>query len=84
MVNVWGGECLGGERLTIAKERQFLDKENIFLWRGGKKEKEKEESLFFWRRKNGEEKGGKYLEKEINGDNNQPANGAIILQTAFV
>ena len=61
-----------------------MEKENIFLWRGRKTEKEKEENLFFWRRKNVEEKGGKYLEKEINGDNDQPANGAIILQTAFV
>ena len=74
------GERKNGE----AKERQFLEKENIFLCRERKKENEKEEKLFFWRRKNGEEKGGKYLEKEINGDNDQPANGAIILQTAFV
>ena len=44
-----------------------------------------EENLFFCGgEKNGEGKGGKYLEKEINGDTDQPTNGAIILQSAFV
>ena len=54
-----------------------MEKGNIFLCWGRKTEKEKEENLFFCGgEKNGEGKGGKYLEKEINGDTDQLTNKA--------